>query len=58
VTKDEDFVLLKASDPDGPCVVWVRIGNAVRRIIEKRISAAWPSIVGKLNQGESVVELR
>ena len=58
VTKDEDFVLLKASDPDGPRVVWVRIGNAVRRVIEVRISAAWPAIITKLTQGESVVELR
>jgi predicted nuclease of predicted toxin-antitoxin system len=58
VTKDEDFVLLKASDPDGPCVVWVRIGNAIRRILEARISAAWPTTVSKLSQGDSVVELR
>jgi predicted nuclease of predicted toxin-antitoxin system len=58
VTKDEDFVLLRASDPGGPCVVWVRIGNAIRRIIETRISAAWPTIVSKLSQGDSVVELR
>jgi predicted nuclease of predicted toxin-antitoxin system len=58
VTKDEDFVLLKTSDPGGPCVVWVRIGNAVRRIIERSISSAWHSIITKLNQGESVVELR
>ena len=58
VTKDEDFVLLKAADPDGPCVVWVRIGNAIRRVIEKRISAAWPSVMARLDQGDSVVELR
>jgi predicted nuclease of predicted toxin-antitoxin system len=30
VSKDEDFVLLNAAEPDGPSVVWVRIGNAVR----------------------------
>lgn len=58
VTKDEDFVLSKAADPSGPSVVWVRIGNALRRVILHRLAMAWPAVVTKLDAGESVVELR
>ena len=58
VTKDEDFVLFKAADPDGPTVVWVRIGNALRRVILHRLATAWPTVVAKLDAGESVVEIR
>jgi predicted nuclease of predicted toxin-antitoxin system len=32
ITKDEDFALLQALDRAGPAVVWIRIGNAVRRV--------------------------
>ncbi|MEQ1717920.1 MAG: DUF5615 family PIN-like protein [Hyphomicrobium sp.] len=58
VTKDEDFIILKTSDPDGPCVVWVRIGNAVRRVIIERISKIWPAVVAQLESGEQIVEIR
>lgn len=58
VTKDEDFVLLHAADPSGPSVVWVRIGNAVRRIIVAKLAEVWPSVMAKLEQGEPIVEVR
>ena len=58
ITKDEDFVLLKSFDPAGPSVVWVRIGNAVRRVLLHKLIGAWPAVVAKLQQGESVVEVR
>ena len=58
VTKDEDFVLLRTSDRQGPSVVWVRIGNAVKRVILLRLATAWPAVVAKLEQGEAVVEVR
>lgn len=58
VTKDEDFIILKTSDPSGPSVVWVRIGNAVRRVIIERISKVWPTVVAQLASGEQVVEIR
>ena len=57
VTKDEDFVLLKTMDPAGPQVVWIRIGNAVNRVLLQRLDVAWPSVVEKLSKGEPVVEL-
>ncbi len=58
VTKDEDFIILKTSDPAGPSVVWVRIGNAVRRVTIERVSKVWPTVVAELASGEQVVEIR
>lgn len=58
VTRDEDFVLLSAADADGPFVVWVRIGNAVRRVILERVRSTWPTVVARLAAGEKVIELR
>jgi predicted nuclease of predicted toxin-antitoxin system len=58
ITKDEDFVLMQAVDPAGPSVVWVRIGNAVKRIMIQRMAIAWPRVIAKLEQGERVVEVR
>lgn len=58
VTKDEDFVLLKVAKPGGPPVVWVRLGNAIRRVLLQRFAAAWPAAVAKLEQGEEIIEIR
>jgi predicted nuclease of predicted toxin-antitoxin system len=37
VTKDEDFILLQALDRAGPAIVWIRIGNAVRGVLLRRL---------------------
>jgi predicted nuclease of predicted toxin-antitoxin system len=58
VTKDEDFVLLRALDRAGPAVVWIRIGNAVRRVLLQRLPSVWPSIVSAIERGERIVEVR
>lgn len=58
VTKDEDFVLIKAAKPGGPPVVWVRIGNAIRRVLVQRFVTAWPAVQFKLDQGEDIIEIR
>jgi predicted nuclease of predicted toxin-antitoxin system len=57
MTKDEDFVTLRALQPKGPAIVWIRVGNTTRDAIIKTVSAALPAIVGALNEGESVVEI-
>jgi predicted nuclease of predicted toxin-antitoxin system len=57
VTKDEDFVTLRALQPKGPAIVWIRIGNTTRGAIIKTISAALPAIITALDRGESVVEV-
>jgi predicted nuclease of predicted toxin-antitoxin system len=73
ISKDEDFVLLKLAQADGPqvvwirignavrrhlLVVWIRIGNAVRRHLLAQISVVWPDVARRLEAGESIVEIR
>lgn len=58
VSKDEDFALLKAANPEGPKVIWIRIGNAIRRVLFARLEEAWPSVMERLNEGHGVIEVR
>ncbi|MBY0611878.1 MAG: DUF5615 family PIN-like protein [Beijerinckiaceae bacterium] len=58
VSKDEDFVLLRAASAIGPQIVWVRIGNAASRVLLPRFESAWRSLKESLEQGRAVVELR
>ena len=57
VTKDEDFVTLRAFQPSGPAVVWVRIGNTTRDTLIKVMSSTLPAIIAALHRGETVVEV-
>jgi predicted nuclease of predicted toxin-antitoxin system len=57
VTKDEDFVLLQALDRAGPAVVWIRIGNAVRTVLMRRLPAVWPEVISAIERGEKIVEV-
>ncbi len=57
VTKDEDFGQLAAAMPDAR-VHWVRIGNAVNRVLLARFESAWPEILARLEEGAQVLELR
>ena len=48
VSKDEDFPTLKALDPSGPQVVWLRVGNCSNRalsreLLEARLSESFSS---------------
>jgi predicted nuclease of predicted toxin-antitoxin system len=52
VTKDEDFVLLQALDRAGPAVVWIRIGNAVRSVLLRRLPVLWPVVMSAIERGE------
>ncbi len=58
VTKDEDFVLLQALDRAGPAVVWIRIGNAVRTVLLRRLPELWPAVMLAIEHGEKIVEVR
>ena len=57
VTKDEDFRQLAATAPDAR-VLWVRVGNAVNRVLLARFERAWPEILTHLEEGAQIVELR
>jgi len=58
ISKDEDFALLRAAEPDGPRVIWIRIGNAIRRVLLARLEAAWPGVMENLNEGHGIIEVR
>jgi predicted nuclease of predicted toxin-antitoxin system len=57
ITKDEDFMTLRALRPDGPPIVWVRIGNTTRESLLLVMTSAMPEIVAALEGGETVVEV-
>jgi predicted nuclease of predicted toxin-antitoxin system len=58
VTKDEDFVLLQALNRAGPAVVWIRIGNAVRSVLLRRLPGIWPAVLAAIERGDKVIEVR
>jgi len=51
------FGRLAAAAPDAR-VLWVRIGNAVNRVLLARFERAWPEILARLEEGAQVLELR
>jgi predicted nuclease of predicted toxin-antitoxin system len=57
VSKDEDFVFLRTLNREGPCVVWLRVGNARKLALIERIKTALPEIVQRLAEGERLIEV-
>lgn len=57
VTKDEDFVTIRALNSQGPAIVWVRIGNVRNRELMDRFFAALPTTLAAIVRGETVIEL-
>ena len=55
ISKDADFVTLRALRPTGPPIVWIRLGNVSRAALLDRIERALPSIVSQIERGEKVV---
>jgi predicted nuclease of predicted toxin-antitoxin system len=57
ITKDEDFITMRALSVHGPSIIWVRLGNTTRRALLSRFSAVFPDIVAALQRGETVIEI-
>jgi predicted nuclease of predicted toxin-antitoxin system len=57
VTKDEDFVMMRALDNDGPAVIWVRIGNTTNRALVERFTEVFSAIVASLERGDTIIEI-
>jgi predicted nuclease of predicted toxin-antitoxin system len=57
ITKDEDFVTMRALNTRGPAVVWVRVGNTTNRQLLARFAAVLSAVVSALQRGETVVEI-
>lgn len=57
VTKDEDFVMMRALDNKGPAVVWVRTGNTTKRALLARFAQSFSAIIAALERGETIIEI-
>jgi predicted nuclease of predicted toxin-antitoxin system len=57
ITKDEDFVTMRALNASGPAIVWVRVGNTTRHALLSRFATMFSSILSALERGETVVEI-
>jgi predicted nuclease of predicted toxin-antitoxin system len=57
VSKDEDFVHLRTLCPEGPSLVWVRIGNTTRRYLLDWFERLLPAIEPALGDGERLIEV-
>jgi predicted nuclease of predicted toxin-antitoxin system len=57
VTKDEDFAMRRTLAVRGPCVVWVRLGNASRRETIRWFEAVLPTLLEALERGDTLVEV-
>lgn len=57
VTKDADFSVRTVTAPDGPAVVWIRIGNTTNRALLNQLEPLWPEVEQALQQGDRLVEV-
>jgi len=58
ITKDEDFIALRGRIPDGPVIIWVRLGNATNRTLIPWFAARFSAIEAALASGETLIEIR
>jgi predicted nuclease of predicted toxin-antitoxin system len=57
LTKDEDFVILARNEPNGPQVVWIRVGNISNHALWRAINPQLDEIIQALKAGERIVEV-
>ena len=57
VTKDEDFASRIQMKPEGPAIVWLRIGNCSNRALLRWLAPMLPHIMDSLRQGEKLIEI-
>ncbi|MDD5201254.1 MAG: DUF5615 family PIN-like protein [Terrimicrobiaceae bacterium] len=58
ITKDEDFVDRFRRRPGAPIIVWLRIGNAVNRVLLAGFLPLFPVIVQRIESGDRLIEVR
>jgi len=57
VSKDQDFADLARRDPEGPQVVWIRLGNTTSLALWRALRPIWPEVLAGLERGERLVEI-
>jgi len=57
VTKDRDFLMIRAASDNGPTVVWIRSGNVDNLVLIDQVTGALPAILAAIARGEAVIEV-
>lgn len=58
LTKDEDFISIRRSAPEGPAVCWLRVGNATNPELFAWLQPKLPALLAALAAGETIIEVR
>jgi len=58
ISKDEDFSHLSVFDPEGPSLIWVRLGNCRRKALLETFSKLLTQLIEALGSGQRIVELK
>ncbi len=58
VSKDEDFLHLASTDPSGPPLIWVRLGNCRKAAMLAAFDRVLPALIQALQEGNKVLEVR
>lgn len=57
VTKDEDFASRRTLEKEGPCIVWIRLGNTTRRETLRWFESVLPNVLEALARGDTLIEI-
>ena len=58
ITKDEDFPIRAQQTKAGPAIIWLRIGNTSNHTLRLWLMPQLPQIIGLIEQGVRIVEVR
>lgn len=58
ISKDEDFLDHWLMSDTPVALIWIRRGNCSNRALMEWLEPLWPDAVGRLEQGEKLIELR
>lgn len=58
MTKDKDFIRLLEIHGPPPHVIWLRVGNSSKDLLQHVLSSTLPMAIEMLQQGEPWVEIR
>lgn len=58
ITKDEDFAIRARQNPNGPVVIWLRVGNCSRRALIDWFGPLLPDILSAISEGQKLIEVR
>lgn len=58
LTKDEDFAARCLSSGNPPIIVWLRIGNATNPVLFEWFLPLLPAVLGRLDAGDKLIEVR